>query len=170
MNKKFTRSEGEELIEEYLNEEGINFKSEIKIENLKGDSFPYRKADFYLPQYKVYVEFFGRWNVSEDAKNKYREKKNVYEKNNVPCFYLYPDSLGILNFIFKRRLKEVLKKHNKKWQLFKINWNLFQEKHGLGILIFILLLIFSDNLTLKIISIILTVYLIIIGLKSTFFK
>ena len=50
MNKNIIRSEGEELIEEYLSEEGIIFIPEKKIENLKGDTFPYRKADFYLPR------------------------------------------------------------------------------------------------------------------------
>ncbi len=170
MNKKITRSEGEELIEEYLDEGAINFKPEVKIENLKGDSFPYRKVDFYLPQYKVYVEFFGRWNASKDAKNKYNEKKRVYELNNIPCVYLYPDNLGILNFIFKKRLKGVLKKHNMRWQLFKINWDLFQEKHFIRILIFSLLFYFADNVALKIMFIMIAIYLMIIGLKSTFFK
>ena len=170
MNKKIIRSEGEELIEEYLNEEGIKFDdSKLKIEGLKRDSLPYRKADFYLQNYKIYIEFFGRWNIDSNKK-KYIEKKNVYEMNNIPCIYLYPDNLGILNFIFKRRLKEVLKKHNMRWQLFKINWNLFQEKHLIRILVFSVFSIFADNITLKIIFIIIAIYSMIIGLKSTFFK
>ena len=110
MEKNKLPSEGEELIGEYLQEEGIKFKSEIKIENLKNDVIPYRKADFYLPQYKVYIEFFGRWNI-EKNKEKYREKKRIYELNNIPCIYLYPENLGTINFIFKRRLKDVLKKY-----------------------------------------------------------
>ena len=169
MKNKNNRSDGEELIEEYLNAEGIDFKPEVKIENLKGDKTPYRRADFYLPQYKTYVEFLGRWNV-ERNREKYKEKMKIYKENDIPCVYLYPDNLGILNFIFKRRLKNELKKHKMKWQLMKINWNLFQEKHGLGVLIFILLLIFVENLILKVIFGLLTVYSIFIGLKSTFFK
>ncbi len=169
MYEKPVRSEGEELIEEYFEEEGIDFKSEVKIEGLKDDKKPYRKADFYLPQYKIYVEFLGLWNIEKNRES-YKEKIRVYEKNNKPCVYIYPENLGILSFIFKRRLKKVLKKYNMKWELFKINWNLFQEKHLLEILIFILLSIFADSMVLKVISIVLSIYLIILALKSTFFK
>ncbi len=121
------RSDGEELIEEYFDAEGIEFKPEVKIENLKGDKIPYRKADFYLPQYKTYVEFFGRWNT-EHNREKYNEKKRIYAENKIPCVYLYPDNLGILSFIFKRRLKMELKKHNMKLQLLRINCSIFAEK------------------------------------------
>src|SRR3989344_7404477 len=160
MNKNIIRSEGEELIEEYLSEEGIIFIPEKKIENLKVDTFPYRKADFYLPNYKTYIEFFGLWNI-ESNKKKYLEKKKVYEMNNIPCIYLYPDNLGMLNFIFKRRLRDLFKKHNMKWQLFKINWDLFQEKHLIGVLVFSFLVFLTDSVIFKIIFIIIAVYLII---------
>jgi len=169
MDSTNKRSDGEELIEEYLDSESIKFKPEVKITNLKGDKLPYRKADFYLPQYKTYVEFFGLWNI-EKNKQQYREKKKIYAENNIPCVYLYPDNLGILNFIFKRRLKNELKKHKMKWQLFKINWNIFQEKHLLWILVFILLTFFIDKLTVKILLGLFALYLIVTGVKSTFFK
>jgi hypothetical protein len=169
MENKNKRSDGEELIEEYLDAEDIHFKPEVKINNLKGDKFPYRKADFYLTQYKVYVEFLGRWNVESNRKE-YKEKMRIYKENNIPCVYLYPDNLGILNFIFKRRLKKELKKHDMKWQLIKVNWSLFQEKYGLGILFFIVLFFLIDDLSLKIIVGLLVIYGIMIGLKSTFFK
>lgn len=169
MDNKNKRSDGEELIEEYLDAEGINFKPEVTIGNLKGDSIPYRKADFYLPQYKTYVEFFGLWNLESNRKQ-YMEKKRIYAENNIPCVYLYPDNLGILNFIFKRRLKNELKKHKMMWQILKINWDIFQEKHGISVLFFVLLLIFVDNLIAKIIFGLLSIYSIIIGVKSTFLK
>lgn len=169
MDNKNNRSEGEELIEEYLYAEDIDFKPEVKIENLKGDNIPYRKADFYLPKYKTYVEFFGRWNVESNRK-KYREKMRIYAENHIPCIYLYPDNLGILNFIFKRRLKNELKKHKMRWQLLKVNWDIFQEKNGLGVLIFILLTIYVDNLVARIIFGLIAIYSIFVGVKSTFLK
>ena len=110
--KRNSRSDGEELIEEYFDAESIHYNPEEKIENLKGDNIPYRKVDFYLKQYGVFVEFLGRWNIESNRK-KYNEKKNIYKNNNIPCVYLYPDNLGILSFIFKRRLKKVLKEHKK---------------------------------------------------------
>ena len=169
MDNRNKSSEGEELIGEYLGAEGIDFKSEEKIENLKNDNIPYRKADFYLPQYKAYVEFLGLWNV-EKNREQYKEKQRVYAENNIPCIYLYPDNLGILNFIFKRRLKNELKKHDMKWELLKLNWNIFQEKYALAVFVFILMLFFVDNLIAKIILGLLFIWHLITGIKSTFFK
>src|SRR3989344_6070820 len=115
-------SEGEEIIKEFFEEKSIDFKQQVKIEDLKNDDKPYRIADFYLPQYKVYVEFLGGWNF-ENARKEYNKKKRVYEENNKPCIYLYPDNLGVMSFIFKRRLRKELRKHkNLRWQLIKFNF------------------------------------------------
>ena len=120
-------TEGEELIKEFLEGEGIDFKPEVEILNLKEDNKPFRKADLYLPQYKVYVEFLGQWN-KEEHKKRYIEKMSVYRINNLPCIYIYPDNLGILGFIFKRRLKKVLREHKElRWQLFRINWESLEK-------------------------------------------
>lgn len=85
MDNKNKCSEGEELIKEYLDAEGIDFKPEEKIENLKGDDIPYRKADFYLPQYKTYVEFLGRWNV-ERNREQYNKKREFIQRTIFPVF------------------------------------------------------------------------------------
>ena len=54
----------------------MEFETQVKIvRNLKGDSKSYRVADFYLPRYDMYVEFLGQWDVNEDARNRYREKR-----------------------------------------------------------------------------------------------
>ena len=169
MKNEQIRSEGEQIIEEYFQEEDIKFKPEVKIENLKGDNKPYRKADFYLPQYKTYVEFFGLWNLDRN-KEKYREKKRIYENNKIPCVYIYPDNLGILNFIFKRRLKNVLKKYNMRLELLKINWSILREKHLPPIIIFLLLVIFIENIVAKIIFGLFFIYFVYLGFKLTFFK
>ena len=141
-------SDGEELIKEFLEETDIKFKREQKIADLKGDFKPYRTADFYLPEYKVYVEFFGLWNIEKSRKD-YQKKREIYEKNKIPCIYIYPDNLGILNFIFKRRLKKVLKKYDMKWQLFKCNYSIFQEKYLMQIVILGALIIYLDNILIR---------------------
>ncbi len=141
--KKNEFSEGEELIGEFFKEKGIDYKTEVELKNLKGDTAPKRIADFYLPKYKVFLEFFGRWNVSKGDKERYLEKKSVYNLNNIPCIYLYPENLGIINFLFKRRLRQLLKKRkDRKWQLVKFYWESFQEENIWGI-VFILILIFA---------------------------
>jgi hypothetical protein len=109
-------SEGEKFIEEYFLDENIKYVSQ-KIVNVSGDSKAYRVADFYLPKYEVYVEFFGRWNDSKEERERYREKKHIYFKNRIPCVYIYPENLGILDHAFHYRIKKVLKEYNMRRQL-----------------------------------------------------
>lgn len=165
------RSEGEVLIEEYLEEKNIDYDPEVEIHNLKDDEAKFRVADFYLPQYKVYMEFFGRWNVSEKAKNKYREKIRVYKENKIPCIYLYPDNLGILDFIFPKRLRQTLKIHKLKSQLFKYNLGEFFKLSTTNIVIVtVALILFKEDKTARIIFILLLLFVIGVGIKETFLK
>jgi hypothetical protein len=140
-------TEGEIYIAEFFKNEGIKFQKQKTIEDLRSDSKDYRIADFFLPKYKLYVEFFGRWNVNEESKEKYLEKKQVYSYNNIPCIYLYPENLGILEHTFNYRVKKELKKHQMKWPLFHFRKYLFMKNKGdlffwLGLSIIIL--IFTD--------------------------
>ena len=80
-NKTYAISEGELFLAEYLEDKGFRFKKQIKIEGLKGDSKAYRVADLYLKDYKVYIEFFGMWHVSDENKQKYRENTDIFQKN-----------------------------------------------------------------------------------------
>jgi hypothetical protein len=110
-------SEGEKIIAYFFDDQEIKYKKEVEIHDLKGDSKAFRKADFYLPKYKVYVEFLGQWD-HPDRKRDYKEKMALYENNKKPCVYIYPDNLGTLNDIFKMRLQKELEKYPElKWQL-----------------------------------------------------
>ena len=95
-------SEGEKYMALFFTspEWDVEFDTQVKIKTLKGDSKSYRVADFYLPRYGMYVEFLGQWDVNEDARNRYREKRNVYLKNSIPFIEIYPNQLGILDFAF----------------------------------------------------------------------
>src|SRR3989344_1364303 len=169
MKQEKERSEGEEIIGEFLKEENVDFIPEKKIENLKEDVTSYIVADFYLPKYKVYIEFFGKWN-SEIHKRGYREKKETYKKNKIPCIYLYPDNLGILKQIFYIRLKKVLLENNNKLGLFKLNWEIFQEKYLMSTIILLILSYYIPNLIGKVFVILLLGYNIYEGMKNTFLK
>ncbi|MBS3096497.1 hypothetical protein J4480_03590 [Candidatus Woesearchaeota archaeon] len=163
-------SAGEELIGEYFKEKSIKFERESKISKLDGDYADYRVADFYLPKYKVYVEFFGKWNVPKD-REKYRKKKEIYEKNRIPCVYLYPDNLGILDFIFNRRLREVLSKYpNLKLQKFLYNLNIIFDRYGLWLIALIIGIYYTKDVKIRIILSILLIYSLYLVMKSTFFK
>ena len=121
-------SEGEIFLTEFFLSEGISFEVEVKLPDLKEDKKSYRVADFYLTKLKVYVEFFGRWNTSDDDKNKYREKIRVYKLNNIPCIFLYPENLGIIHYSFRYRLRQVLKTYNMSKELFRFNLKLFCDE------------------------------------------
>lgn len=162
-------SEGEELIAEYFTEENIKFKREYELNFLQNDSKSYRKADFYLPKYKVFIEFFGRWNLDKN-KEEYRIKKRVYEENKIPCVILYPDNLGILNFIFKRRLKKELEKYHMKWELFKLNCSIFIEKnYFIELIIFGFLIYYSTDYLRYFFGFIFT-FELFRGIKNIFFN
>lgn len=137
-------TEGEEFLKEFFHSERIDFVEQKMIKDLKGDNCAYRVADFYLPKYKVYVEFFGMWNVREDKKTDYREKKAIYAQNNIPCLYFYPENLGIIHYSFNKRLRAELKKCNLKKELFNYNLKLLIDDKGdsiVGIIICLVLLI-----------------------------
>lgn len=110
MSPDYKPSEGEEFLEDFLYSIGIEFESQKRIEDLKYDSKQFRTADFYLPKYKVYIEFFGLWNNS--GNDEYKQKKDVYQKNNIPCIYIYPENLGIIEYTFDKRIQVVLGKNN----------------------------------------------------------
>ena len=124
MKKQTLRSEGELFLENFLSNQKIKFKPEKVIRNLKNDVPEYRVADFYLPRYKVYIEFQGLWNNTKDDRERYKEKMRVYGKNKVPCMYLYPENLGIIDYVFHVRMLEALKKFNLKGEL--LQYKLFR--------------------------------------------
>ncbi len=181
MNHHQESTPGEKIIEFYLDEQGIEFEREVEIPNLVNDSKSVRRADFYLPKYKVYIEFLGQWNNSE-RKQDYLEKMKVYESNEIPCVYIFPDNLGPLDSVFRMRLVEVLEKYGLKRELFL--FNLWKLLNTLGIilvacLLLFLLLVASENIfdgnlkmgTLSIlVPVVLAVVFLIYSVKLIFFK
>lgn len=121
-------SEGEEYIAEYFDAIEMEYRRQHVIENLDDKYANYRKADFYLPKYKVMVEFAGGWNRGEDERIRYRKKKEVYKSNNIPCIWLYPDNLGVLHYIFHKRLEAVLGKHGLEKPLFRYRLTQFWKE------------------------------------------
>ena len=157
MNKQndYKPSEGEIYLEEFFSIVGIKCEPQYKIFNLKNDSKQFRIADFYLPEHKVFVEFFGLWN--NYGNEEYLHKKEVYRQNKIPCIYIYPENLGIIEFTFDKRIQMVLEKHNLKKELrsykffkFKKSPELRDRLGYLGIAVAILLYTsFSKNLIRK---------------------
>ena len=136
-------SEGEKYMALFFTspEWGVEFKTQVKIRNLKGDSKSDRVADFYLPRYGIYVEFLGQWDVNEDARNRYREKRKVYLKNDIPFIEIYPNQLGILDFAFPYRMRKALNDRGMRKELWKFNFDRWWERISFaGLLLFAFLI------------------------------
>ena len=141
-------SEGEEFVMDFLKELGIKFISEYKITDLKGDNKHYRYADFFLPRYDAYIEFYGLWNknVKDDD---YKFKKEVYRNNGRPCVYIYPENLGALHFIFDKRLQAQLIENSKHKELRRYHWfKLFKARaFNMGVILLMVAYLISMLVT-----------------------
>src|SRR3989344_7583189 len=138
--EKNQESAGEDLIADFLEESSIKFKRYYKLPILEGDDKAFREADFYLPEYKVYIEFLGKWNDPEHQRE-YRKKMAIYDKNGIHCAYIFPDNLGTLDWMLRRRLRETFLKYNKKFTLLKYEYENYTQEYGLiligfGVLIY----------------------------------
>jgi len=129
----YRKPSSEELfITNFMEELGFKFETEVLINDLKGDDKQYRKADFYLTNYKVYVEYFGNYNSTKERRAEYDKKAKVYIKNNKPTVFLYPHELGILEYAFHVKLLKVLnlKKFGLEKQLFRYRLKRYFNKDG----------------------------------------
>lgn len=174
-------SEGELFISEYLKFKNISFTREVRLHNLKyDDDFKYRDADFFLTKYGVYIEFNGRWNNTKEDRVRYRNKKEVYRKNNIPCIYLYPENLGIIDFVFTKRLIVELKNKSmiKELRLFQLK-RLIDDRGSLFFFMFLSVLVYngdfnweenSDTLYACIGVFAYQIYRLIIGIHKFFIK
>ncbi len=120
-------SEGEDYLVEYFDAIKMEYRQQHIIEGLEDRYAGFRVADFYLPKYKVMVEFAGRWNRSDEERARYRHKKTVYQANGIPCIWIYPDNLGVLHYIFHKRLENVLGRHSLEKALLRYRLTQFWE-------------------------------------------
>lgn len=128
----------EMFIRNYLEEQGIKYKAEHKLNNLYGDEKSYRKVDFYLPKFKVYVEYFGMYNSTKAVRNEYDRKAKVYIKNSIPTIFLYPHELGFLDYVFHTKMLKLLRteKFKNKYIMFKYKLSRYLA-NGKGYLLFL---------------------------------
>lgn len=117
---------------DFLKELGIKFIRDYKITGLKGDTKHFRLADFYLPKFDAYIEFYGLWskNVKDDD---YKLKKVVYRNNGIACVYLYPENLGVIHYSFDKRLQKQLIENGKFRELKKYHWFKFFKTRNVNI-------------------------------------
>ncbi|MEW6603561.1 MAG: hypothetical protein AB1351_02595 [Thermoproteota archaeon] len=103
------KSGGEKLIADYFHAHNIKYE----YEKPANDSANRRisRPDFYLPEYDVYVEYWGMVNAEERRKRKeyvksMEWKKARYRESGLKVISVYPEDLGDLDSIFKAELKK----------------------------------------------------------------
>ena len=176
VNNNFFASEGESFIAKYLKKNHISFKMEKPIVGLYNDKKKYRIADFYLPEYNCYLEFFGRWNSTKEDRERYKEKMRIYADNDIPCIYLYPENLGILDYVFTLRLETELRKRFKKKAILKFRFMRYLKENLILvplIFLFAFLCYETDNLVEKILAYVFIVIITVTLIKrfvEQFFK
>jgi hypothetical protein len=107
------RSRAEQRIADYFDSLGLRYEYERELESgvwifTEKVSSP----DFYLPDFDVYVEYWGMLGVKNDYdRSKYtREMKYKmarYHDLGVKFISIYPDNLKNLDWIFRKRFQEV---------------------------------------------------------------
>jgi hypothetical protein len=107
------KSIGERRIADYFEKNNINYVYE---QEARGKSlfFDYKisSPDFYLPDYDVYVEYWGLVKADDSGtRAKYvrnmKRKMAIYYRNNIKFISIYPDNLENLDWIFRRKFKKV---------------------------------------------------------------
>ncbi len=108
------KSRSEKQIADYFRANRINYTYEAQA---KTTSSAFRtgisQPDFYLPDYGVYVEFWGLIDVGEsEQRKKYREEMNwktkQYVENGIKFISLYPWNLEDLDGSFRTEFRKVM--------------------------------------------------------------
>jgi len=108
------RSKGEKIIADYLTGHGVAYYYEA---TATANWFIFQtkisKPDFYLPQYNLFIEYWGLVD-SPDARTRddyigsMRWKMAQYRKNNIRFVSIYPSNLSNLDYYFRRKFRDVM--------------------------------------------------------------
>ena len=113
LNGEEVKSISERRIADYFVKNNINYVYEQEARS-KGLFFNYKisSPDFYLPDYDVYVEYWGLVNADDSrTREQYvrnmKRKMAIYYKNNIKFISIYPRNLNNLDWIFRKKFKKV---------------------------------------------------------------
>jgi hypothetical protein len=105
-NGEVVKSYSEKRIADYLKKKNIRYLYE------RSGDFAIRNPDFYLPDYDVYVEFWGLLDADDPwTRMKYeqnmRRKMAIYHRRNKKLVSIYPQNLDNLDWIFRQKFRNV---------------------------------------------------------------
>lgn len=104
------RSNSERVIANYFSRSGIRYVYEQPAMGRRGFR-RISRPDFYLPDYGVYVEFWGLVNLPDNfARSRYERsmwwKMAQYRRNGIRLVSLHPGELGNLDTAFRLKLEQ----------------------------------------------------------------
>jgi hypothetical protein len=107
------RSRAEQRIADYFDSIGLAFEYEKEIEaGFWIFKSKVSKPDFYLPDYDVYVEYWGLLNV-ENSYDRSRYTKLMkykmarYHQLGIKFISIYPENMANLDWIFRRKFEKI---------------------------------------------------------------
>ncbi len=107
------RSIGEKRIADYFAKNQIRYVYEQEaIRTFRFHRYKLSIPDFYLPDYGVYVEYWGLVNADDYwTRERYvrnmKRKMAIYHGNNIKFISIYPKNLENLDWIFRAKFRKV---------------------------------------------------------------
>lgn len=110
MNGETVKSGGERMIADYFYRNKIRYEYEKEAVAASGRLIS--RPDFYLPDYDVYVEYWGMADT-QDGNDRKRYTKGMewkvarYRENGIKFISIYPREIDRLESVFKKKLKQI---------------------------------------------------------------
>jgi len=126
-HKNYDGGGGERLIAEFFEKRKIIFELHPKLKVPKTVlgfiDVPFRRIiltpDFFLPEYDIYVEFWGMIDNEKYKENIFKPKMKIYKSNLIDMISLYPRNLENLERDFHQKLLEIVRDregNSKEWR------------------------------------------------------
>ncbi|HBM16328.1 MAG TPA: hypothetical protein DD381_08325 [Lentisphaeria bacterium] len=93
------QSDGERLIADFLHENNIDFRYDERIRLIEGFAV---RPDFYLPEFDVYIEYWGMDTI--DYKIGMMKKQKLYQQEGKKLIPIYPKDKNNLSTLLKEKL------------------------------------------------------------------
>ena len=109
LHGEVVRSRSEQRIADYFTQNGIQYMYEAGAQT---DALVFKRTfahpDFFLPDYNVYVEYWGLVNASKEYRRNMKWKMKQYGQNRIRFISLYPDNLQNLDWVFRAKFREIV--------------------------------------------------------------
>jgi len=103
------KSKAEKQIADYFADNGIRYLYEWKAQtNVLIFKQTLAHPDFYLPDYNVYVEYWGLVGASKEYERIMKWKMAQYHSNHIKFVSLYPNNLRNLDWVFRAKFRKVV--------------------------------------------------------------